>query len=315
MRIYKRGDVWWCQFQGKRKSLGVTDRKAAEIAFRELQRRAADPSTPKACELGQAIRRMLASKAASRSAGTLDFYKTKVGHLRRVIGPETPVSDITAGTVDTYIATRRAERVSDYTIDKELIALSQLLKQCKRAGEWQGDLDTLRPVGFSAGYKPREAVLTAEAETLLRQALTPEQWGTVAFLLGTGARRAEMLAAQAGDIDLEQRTVRLRGTKTAAAARVIPVLELTRPYLEAAVLPCAWRVVGQRLPKVCKRLGLPPLSPNDLRRTLGTRLMASGADPYDVAKVLGHASIAMLRRVYERMRVDELRQRLERDPQ
>jgi len=56
----------------------------------------------------------------------------------------------------------------------------------------------------------------------------------------------------------------------------------------------------------CRRQGLPHLTPNDLRRTYGTWLRASGARLENIAPTMGHVDTRMLQRIYDGTTADQL---------
>jgi len=244
---------------------------------------------------------MLADKEQLKSAATLKFYQQKSGHLLRIFGEDCPLVNISATAVDDYKNQRFAESAHHYTISKEFNALRQTLKKAARAGVYAHDLATLFPSEFGLGYEPRETVLSLEAETVLKRELSPEHWGAVAYILGTSARLGELMRAEPGDWDPEKGTVLIRGTKTEKSWRVIPVLSITKSYLEDAnpYLPFKWPRMAKDLSDLCVKHGLPHISPNDLRRTCATRLIQAGCEPYFVSRITGHTDLKMLKRVYD----------------
>jgi integrase len=316
--LYKRGNRWWCYVdpvEGGRVSTGAKTLEGAQEWLRERERRAANPaySASHTETLGKWVKRMLADKQQLSSPSTLDFYTEKSGHLLRLFGEHCPLVSINADAVDRYKNQRFEEGAAHYTISKEFTALRQTLKKAARAEVYAGDLSTLFPLDFGHGYKPREQVLSLEVEAELKRLLPPHQWGAVAFILATSARLGEMLRAQPGDWDKERGTVLLRGTKTESSHRVIPVVSVMVPYLEAAepFMPFDFASITQKLTKVSKRLGVQRITANDLRRTCSTRLIEGGADPYHVSRITGHTDLQMLRRVYDRSRVDATGEALE----
>lgn len=60
------------------------------------------------------------------------------------------------------------------------------------------------------------------------------------------------------------------------------------------------------LAKACDRAGVPRVSSNDLRRTFGTWMRASGATLELLAPAMGHADSRMVERVYGRLDVSQL---------
>lgn len=316
--LYKRGGRWWCYsdpVEGGRVSTGSKTREGAEEWLRERERRAANPAYAASHTetLGKWVKRMLADKQQLSSASTLDFYTEKSGHLLRVFGADCPLVAINADAVDAYKNQRFAEGAAHYSISKEFTALRQTLKKATRAAVYTHDMSNLFPMDFGHGYKPRETVLSLETEAQLKALLPPHQWGALAFILATSARFGEMLRAQPGDWDRERGTVLIRGTKTDESYRTIPVLSVMVPYLEEAEphMPFDFASLTQKLTKLSKRHGLPRITANDLRRTCSTRLIEGGADPYHVTRITGHTDTKMLKKVYDRSRVDAAAEALE----
>lgn len=316
-RIYKRGKYWWYQWQGERVSTRCTDQKAAALVFADVQRRSADPTHAASDEarLADWSKRMLAAKDANKAEGTAAMYRVKIGHVLRVFGEDARLSEVTPESVDHYVTTRQEEEASNNTIGKELTALLQTLKLAKRAGAYRGDLSVLKPPDFSIDYKPRERVLSAADEKKLRAVCSPAQWGAIALILGSACRLSEAERVQAGDIDWKRRELRIRGTKTDASDAVIPIVDrcgMADRLREAEPhLPIQWelyRSMSRGLPVLCKAAGIPALTPNDLRRTVATRLVESGVDAYTVSKITRHVTLGMLKRVYDRTSVAATRE-------
>jgi hypothetical protein len=68
--------------------------------------------------------------------------------------------------------------------------------------------------------------------------------------------------------------------------------------------------VGRDMTVAYTRTGIPPCSPNDLRRTFATWLRAAGAPTELIAPTMGHADTRMVERVYGRLSPDDLRRRI-----
>jgi hypothetical protein len=112
-RLFKRGDIWyaWCfDADGRRiqRSTKCRDRKAAEAALRELERRAADPAyaASNQATLAEALCGLVRDrKLKGRAEGTLDCYQVKAGHLLRILD-DRPLARIDARAVDAFIDQR-----------------------------------------------------------------------------------------------------------------------------------------------------------------------------------------------------------------
>lgn len=353
-RLYKRGVTWWGWYydqSGRRnnKSTKCRDKRAAEAVVREWERAAADPdhAAADAATLADALKQFLKDRTnKGRAEGTLKCYGVKVGHLLRVLGGETKLARVDARAVDDYVSTRLEEGASRHTIQKELVALRGTLKVAKRRGEYRRDIGSVMPDGFSSGYKPKKRFLTAsEAQRLLAQ-LGPDRAARVAFILATGARWSESERAMRADIDTQRGTVQLRGTKTAAASRIVPIVGSSHDLLEHVAIHAEgsegrlftpWQNCTRDLRDACKRAAslavaehlqaehltwdelsdaeraritalhaFEPISPNDLRRTYATWLRMHGVEPHLIGSALGHRDSRMAETIYGRMPVESL---------
>jgi len=326
-RLYKRADSpnWYTTIAGKGVSTGCRDRRAAEARSAALERAAyapADP-TPNTPTLAAALEHAMSERRGrGRAEGTLHMYGIKVGHLERVLGPETRLGTIDAKAIDRFTAQRLEEGAHRNTVAKELGVLRVALKLARRRGEYPHDPAAVMPVGWSAEYTPRTRALSPEEARVLlgdllgeveqRRGTMANRAGMVAFIIATSARWSE--AERARREDVGEGYVALRGTKTVGAARVVPVLPTTAPLLaiamghgrEAGELFEPWQNVRRDLHAACERLGIPPVSPNDLRRTTATWLRAAGVEPHLIAAVLGHRDARMVERVYGRITPEAL---------
>ena len=340
MRLYKRGGYWWCSFPWAgttiRRSTRCTARGAAMLVAQRWERERADPdhAAAAAATLEGAVGAFLATlRRRDKSAGTIRMYEQKCGTLLRLLGPDRPLVEITAVEVDKMIAAREAEGVAfddddnptrfvtPNTIHKELVALRQVLKHARRRGEFRRDPRDVMPVGFSTKYQPRKVALTPDQAAKLCAALSPARAAFVAFILATSARRSEAFAQLLGDVNVHTGRVHLRGTKTEGSNREVIVPPFARPLLEFAVrhgggrdgrLLRPWPNTLRGLARACRRLDIPRVTPNDLRRTLSTWLIEGGASTYVVSKVLGHKSTRMVETVYGQPRAEAVGELLER---
>lgn len=316
-KLYRRGAIWWVQWQGRRRSTGCFDKEAARAWWAREQRRAVDPRVQAADEatLGEWAGKVLDAKTAGKAAGTAHMYRFKLRHVLRVLGPGMSLRELGPDIVDGYITTRLNEGAAPYSVAKELVAITQVAKAAGRAGAWVGDVTRLRPPDFDPGYVPRERVASSEDLVGLFDVCLPHEWGAVCAIMGTGARLSEALSLRARDVSFTKRTCRIRGTKTEGSDRVIPIVDRCGMslWLFAALpwLPLTWDLMSKGLPARCRQAGIEPLTPNDLRRTVATRLIESGVDAYTVTKITGHKGITMLQKVYDRSSTASVRERID----
>lgn len=338
MRLYPRkkrnGErVWWATWtenkRTKRRSTGCSSRSAAEVVVARWERERADPvyAAAQGATFGVEAGRFLTScegavERGRMAEGTLSMYRQKAGTLVRILEADEPLrlATIDATTFQTYLDTRRAEfledrerSITESNLYKEWVTFRQILKGSWRAQRFGRDPASLKPEHFGPEYKPRDRALTWEQIVKLLAELGPRR-GPVAFVLMTGARRKEVFAAQAGDLDPKGWRVRIRGTKTEAAARIIPVPEPMRQladHLAGGPPFPSWGNARRDLFAACARAEVPEVTWNDLRRTFASLLVQIGVPPHIVAKLLGHTTTAMVDKVYGRQTVDSLETLLE----
>ncbi len=329
MRLHKRGRTWYTWFyeRGVRvhRSTQCQDRKAAESVARQWERDAADPhyAATQAASLSDALQLLLENRSEKAAAGrgspdTVDFYRKKAGHLVRVLetdegGAYRPfrLKDLTAALVDSYVSARRKEGSAENSIYKELVTLRAALKLALRKGIWDGNPAAIIPVAFAPEYKPRERALSPEELRKLIAQLTADRAARVAFIVATSANWRETELATRADVNEELSFALIRGTKRRLRFRTVPIVspaskDLLRFAVEHAegtegMLFARWSNVRRDLIVACEKAGIPPCSPNDLRRTFATWLRADGLAPDLIAPAMGHADSRMVERVYGRL--------------
>lgn len=310
VRLYRRGKTWWCwglHASGKRwwRSTHQQDRRAAELAAREIERRLAGASDvpetkAQSVTVGAALQALHSSlRRGERSLQTGDYYDRKLGHVARVFGRARDLRELDTSDVEAYADTRRSEGAARATIAKEIGALRTAMR---RAGLAAPRL----PDELRGAYQPRERWLTREEYARLLLALAPERREYVIAYVHTGVRESELYAITAADVTHDELFV--RGTKTARSRRRVPlspdaaaVLTRRADTRRDAPLFAVWRNARRDLRAACARSSMPPVSHNDLRRTFASWLAIAGVSPLVVARLLGHASTRMVEQVYARL--------------
>lgn len=310
-RLYKRGRIWWYQFRGGRYSTQCTDKKAAELEAREIERRVADPAYRAAnkATLADIYPAFVAQQQQrGRAKGTLKMYETHLAHLGRVLGEAAPLASLDAARLDGYVAARHAEGAQSPTIHKELTTLRGMLKLARRHDKYPFALDQVMPL-VSGASKPGKRHLTEQQVPKLLAALQPKRAAFVAFIVATGADLSSVETAEKGDINLQAGTILVRGTKTNHRHREVPILKPFAKLAERAArgLPFEpWGNVRRDLEVACRRAKVPRVTPRDLRRTHGSILRQRGVEPHLIGKMLGHADSRMVEKVYGQLPADAL---------
>ncbi|WP_062297260.1 tyrosine-type recombinase/integrase [Demequina maris] len=179
-------------------------------------------------------------------------------------------------------------------------------------------------------------VLTSsEVETLLDVARTRaddgdpihlRDWAAVEMLYATGMRVGELAGVDLGDLDLDERLVRVvgKGDKERVVPFGVPAAVATSAWIErgrpallseatgkALLLGRRGQRVDQRqvreaVHELCRLAGVDEVAPHALRHTAATHLLTGGSDLRSVQEVLGHASLATTQR-YTHVSAERLR--------
>jgi integrase len=142
--------------------------------------------------------------------------------LKRVLG-KTLVRKIDAATIRAYQEARKAEGVSGRTVNLEVTLLRQILKRAKRWSIIADDVENLPENQNTVGR-----VLTREQKLLLFQTAASKPESEVAYCAAviaanTTCRKVELLSLRWSDVDLFERVLFVRRSKTEAGHRAIPL--------------------------------------------------------------------------------------------
>ena len=258
-----------------------------------------------------------------RSRNTLAAYRRDLtGYCEWLGAHGATLLSVDRAQLDQFVQARRAGGSAPSSVARQLAALRMLhrfmAEEAVRPDDPSADVEGVRvPVGIPHPLSEAEvsallsAVMATDPAALRDRAL-------LEFLYATGARISEACDLSLGDLDRENRLVRLfgKGAKErivpfgrAAAASMDEWLVSGRKHLEPArwarrgdqeavflnlrgarlSRQAAWAIVK----KYGERIGLADkLSPHVLRHSCATHLLDHGADLRIVQEMLGHASIS-----------------------
>lgn len=308
-RLYRRGGVWYCwgyDAHGSRwrESTKQHDRKAAEIVAREVARRRAFESTaaPPVPLRDALVRVGEADARAGRSEATARILMQKGRQLVAFFGADFNIAGATKEDLERY-ADARVKSVSRHTVHHEL---GYLRRAWRVSGlPWT---DAMMP-DLGRFYVPRSRWLPWGEYTRLHAELAPERADYLAGYCYLGPRRSELQRIEAHDIEGER--VHIRGTKTPAADRWVPIHSAIAPMLSrrARAHPTGplfpdWGNDIRDINVAARRLKLAKITPNDLRRTFCSWLANAGVSTLVAARLMGHTSTRMVERVYAQLGID-----------
>ena len=246
----------------------------------------------------------------------LDWWKAQLGDLK--------LAQVTEDRIDDCLAElakgegRRGKnpigtgkRRSPATLNRYLTTLSAVLEDAKRR-RWITE-NPARNVSKRTEGRGRERFLSVEERTRLLAACKQSEWPRLPLLvmmaLATGARRGELLGLRCRDVDLDARRAYLFDTKN-GESRTLPlpvrlVEELRRFHNQTAPDELVYR--SDRDPRKPKAIdapwraakaeaGIENFRFHDLRHTTASYLAMGGASLLEIADVLGHKTMQMVKR-------------------
>ncbi len=277
---------------------------------------------PLPLEVEEFLSWMVAEKG--RSENTLAAYRRDLqAYCERLTELGRSPLDVTRDDLVGFVNGRKASDAATSTIARQLAAIRMLHRylaiEALRPDDPTADLEGVRvpsvipkPLSEADVSSLLDAVVGTEPIDRRDRAL-------LELLYATGARISEVVGLSIGDLDVDQRLVRLygKGSKerivpfgSAAAealgewfsplgrVKMVPVQWARRNDAEAVFLnlrggrlsrQAAWLVVK----KYARRAGLDEsMSPHVLRHSCATHLLDHGADLRVVQEMLGHASIS-----------------------
>jgi integrase len=155
----------------------------------------------------------------------------------------------------------------------------------------------------------------AEVATIVENA--PQCWRlAIRVLEQTGMRVGELVGLEWGDVDRAELRLRIRGGKTNAARRWVPIPEWLMEEIEATcppddrtalrrVFPGAGRqMIGNAMRNACKNAGIANYSPHDLRHRYISVKIREGVPVTQVAAHVGHSRKSLTLDTYSHVLVD-----------
>lgn len=263
-------------------------------------------------------------KDGAKTARQLQWWKRQIGHVR--LATLTPAT--IAATRDELVGkpTRRGIR-SPATVNRYFAALSSALGMASKEWGW------LRVNPAKGMAKKREAqgrvrfLSSEERAALLKAAAASSDWRLrplVLLSITTGARQAELLNLEWRHVDLERGTALATDTKN----REHRMLHLVGEALEEvrriakvrrrvdSPLVFASEAGKPRFPRrqweqARDAAGLEDFRWHDLRHSAASYLAMSGSTLTEIAAVLGHKTLAMVKR-YSHLSEGHVRSAVER---
>jgi len=228
----------------------------------------------------------------------------------KTLGEITPVAIERLKNVRRQSSTKRKTLRSAASVNLELQLLSGIFSLAIRLG--LADSNPCSRVGKFKLQNQRHRYLLPDEEPLLLAQCTGNRKHLatmIPFAIATGARKSEQLNLKVRHIDFFRNLVLFDKTKSGRDRMVELNAEIRQMLLELCrgkqpndyvwVNPATggpYTDIKHSFPSACVDAKIEGLVWHDLRATYGTRLGEAGFNAYDIAKLMGHASISTSQR-------------------
>jgi integrase len=244
-------------------------------------------------------------KNAKEQTRLLEWWKTELG--RRPLAAITTAVVAEARDSLSKRLTRAGEPLSGSTVNRYVTALSAVMRVTVKEFGWIGK-NPVAGVGRLEDSKGRERFLSDDERVALLAACDASACAAlphfVRLALATGARKGELLALQWPNVDLSRRTARFVDTKN-GENRTVPLAQTAVDTLKrwkdgrlpvGAVFPDMAGPLDKAWREARDAAGLQGFRFHDLRHSAASYLAMSGATLMDIAAILGHKTLAMVKR-------------------
>jgi len=272
-------------------------------AFRDEAKQPPVPATAPSITFAQAVEEYVKAKARKKS---LAHDKLYLGELQAALGADTPLSEITAASINRWkndkLAAKCARTGREYSaaaINRPLAALRHLL-QLAHEQQWAA-LPTVPKIRLEAEPEGRIRWLEPDEEARLlaacQKSRSRELTAVVTVALETGLRRGELLGLTWDRVDLSRGVLRLEVTKS-GKRREVPMRQVVYDVLAALPEPREGQVFRTRsirtaFESAVAAAKIDSFHFHDCRHHFASWFVMRGGTLPALQKLLGHADLKM----------------------
>jgi len=248
-----------------------------------------------------------------QTASTRTRYQMSVNQLCRHFGDDTRISKITSRSIAEFIEERQ-EQAGPAGINRDLAVLRRLLNLAVQQRLMGTNPFQQKQVSFLNERSTRRlpTIVDYETERKILAHAAPHTQALTIVLVDTGLRPKEAMTLRWADINMTERMLTLRASKTSSGIRSIPLTnfcmenlmrwrellgadfsEYVFPNLSDPSKPI--KSAKKSWLTATDKAGLKPFPIYSLRATFASRLSAAGVPDNFVSQLLGHASGSLLR--------------------
>lgn len=240
-------------------------------------------------------------------------------------------TDISSEEIESFVAEKKASGLSEGTIYSTVRILRRILDFGAGLGvcespDWGLEMNTPKKKRNAMALTPSEEKSLSD---YLVENPTPKHLGLF-LMLTCGIQIGEVVDLQWKDVSLQKNQIRVnlsRGpvTNRKKKTRVVPLTERQKIYLRKQAslpenylcsgtpTPCKLSSLETRFRNVIRFLGLPHISPKDLRHTYAVRCIEGGMSYEELSKRLGLDNGFSFRDTYRELVSEDQKDRLERE--
>ncbi|MHB1664447.1 MAG: tyrosine-type recombinase/integrase [bacterium] len=335
MRLYKRGNIWWCEFRADKKhyqhSCKTKDKKLAEEVAAALQ---ADivrnkfniPAKYKAEKSFLNIWEEYLKVNSSNAAKWKNYIaKQFINEFKKNI------KNIIQLDIKTYQLKRKFEilslpkniskkesEISFRSVNIEISTLNHFFNFCIE----KGYIDKNPATGIKKlnELSRLKTLSDTDIDKLINGATNKLTRELITFLIYTGCRKGEALNLKWDDVDLQNNVIAIKGTKT-KYDRYIPIHTQLKELLSGIeknqdclyVFNQNGRKLGdfrRSFKTACRNAGLKDMRIHDLRHVFASKMVMNGTSLYITGELLGHRTTQMTKR-YSHLVPETLRKAVE----
>jgi integrase len=259
-----------------------------------------------------------------RAKASYDRDEDSIENLKRLLGENTKIRDLSVGKVESYQRKRLDERspvhpsskIRPATVNRELSCLKTIMNRAVRHGKLREN-----PISDAKKLQEnnvRERILTPDEFGRLLNASDDHLKPVILVAYFSGMRKSEILGLTWDEVDLEKGFIRLHAQRTKTrVGRSIPL----HPKVKEALTTLQREVSSERVflhrgkplldvkksyRSACKRAGIEDFTFHDLRHCAINALRVAGNDYFKIMTVSGHRTMSVFKR-YNLVTEEELR--------
>ncbi|RLE86522.1 MAG: recombinase XerC [Thermoprotei archaeon] len=236
--------------------------------------------------------------ARNRSPNTIKTFKSLLKKFIEYLGNK-HVKDATTWDVDAFLAKLRASGYSERSVYTAAVAVKRFMEYLGLGGNLRGFELPRRPSELPRYLTPDEVEAMINAASNLRDKLI------VSMLYSTGMRVSELVNVRVSDVNLEERSIRVRGKggkervvffNGKPHSLLVEYLKHMRP--DEYLFPgrggghIHYVTVERIVRTLAKAAGIRKrVTPHVLRHSFATHSLTRGMDIREIQELLGHASL------------------------